>query len=95
MNDEGVSELLGYAIMIGMVATAVICVTSGAAGVVSSAVKNIGYSEATASVKSLAAIAVDTARANNTCYVAYELQMPGRLRASGYGPVRRCYPAEC
>lgn len=76
MNDRGISELLGYAIMIGMVATAVICVTSGAAGAIFSSAERIGHSEATASIKSFAAIAVDTARTNNTCYVAYELQLP-------------------
>ncbi len=76
MNDQGISELLGYAIMIGMVATAVICVTSGAAGVISSAAERIGHSEATASIRTLAATAVEVARTNNTCYVAYELQMP-------------------
>ncbi len=76
MNDHGISELLGYAIMIGMVATAVICVTSGAAGAIFSSSERISHSEATASIKSLAAIAMDTARTNNTCYVAYELQMP-------------------
>ncbi|OPY28522.1 MAG: hypothetical protein A4E28_01455 [Methanocella sp. PtaU1.Bin125] len=76
MNDSGVSELLGYAIIIGMVAIAVICVTTGAAGAIYSSAERIGYSEAKASISSFAAIAVETARANNTCYVAYELQLP-------------------
>jgi hypothetical protein len=76
VNDQGISELLGYAIMIGMVVTAVICVTSGAAGVIYSAAESISHSEAAASLETLAAIAVDVTRTNNTCYVAYELQMP-------------------
>jgi hypothetical protein len=64
---KGISELLGYAIAIGMVATAVICITSGAAGrflLGESAIGSDGI------VKSLAAITMDIARTNNTCYMA-------------------------
>lgn len=76
MNDTGVSELLGYAIIIGIAVIAVTCVTTGAAGAIYSSAERIGYTEAKASISAFAAIAVETARANNTCYVAYELQLP-------------------
>lgn len=76
MNDRGVSELLGYAIIAGMVATAVICVTSGAGGMIVSSVERIAYNEATSSIESLADVAGETARANNTWDRAYELQAP-------------------
>jgi|AGTN01.1.fsa_nt_gi hypothetical protein len=76
MSDEGVSELLGYSILAGMVITAVIFVASGAGEVITSAVENAGFSEATLAMRSFAAAAANSAHANNTYFTASEVRVP-------------------
>ncbi len=76
MNDEGVSELLGYAVLAGMVITAVICIASGAGGAITAAAESARFSEAGLAVRSFAATASDVARVNNTYYTASEVQVP-------------------
>jgi hypothetical protein len=76
MNDEGVSELLGYAILAGMVITAVICIASGTGGVLVSAAESARITEASLAVRSFAATASNVAHANNTYFTAVEIQVP-------------------
>lgn len=76
MSDEGVSELLGYAILAGMVITAVVFLASGAGGAITSATENAGFSEATLAIRSMAATASNVARVNNTYFTAAEIQVP-------------------
>ena len=75
-GDDGVSEMLGYAILVGIVISAIICLTSGAAGAISSAVEEMGFAEAGLAMRSFAAAAVNTAYNNNTCFTATEVQVP-------------------
>ena len=76
MNDEGVSELLGYAILTGVAMTAIICIASGAAGMISSSAGDTGLSEAALSIKSFANTAMDVARENNSFFTIAEVQVP-------------------
>jgi hypothetical protein len=76
MSDEGVSELLGYAVLAGVVITAVVFVASGAGGAITSATESAGFSEAAQAVRSLAATASNVARVNNTYFTASEIQVP-------------------
>lgn len=76
MSDEGVSELLGYAVIAGMVITAVICIASGAGGAIMLATENAGFTEAGLAVRAVAVTASDIARVNNTYYTATEVRMP-------------------
>jgi hypothetical protein len=76
MRDEGVSELLGYAILAGMVITAVICIASGTGGVLVSATESARIAEATLAMRSFAATASNVAHANNTYFTATEIQVP-------------------
>jgi len=76
MSDEGVSELLGYAILAGMVITAVICIASGTGGVLVSAAESARIAEATLAMRSFAATASNVAHANNTYFTAVEIQVP-------------------
>jgi hypothetical protein len=76
MSDEGVTELLGYAILAGMVITAVICIASGTGGVIVSAAESASLSEATLAMRSLAATASNVAHVNNTYFTASEVQVP-------------------
>lgn len=77
MSDEGVSELLGYAVLSGVVITAVLCIASGAGGAITSAAGSAGFSEAGLAIRSFSATASDVAHANNTYYIASEIQVPG------------------
>lgn len=76
MSDEGVSELLGYAVLAGMVITAVVCIASGAGGAIISAAESAGLSEASLAIRSFATTASNVARANNTYYTASEVVVP-------------------
>jgi hypothetical protein len=76
MSDEGVSELLGYAILAGMVITAVVCIASGTGGVLVSATESARIAEASLAVRSFAATASNVAHANNTYFTAAEIQVP-------------------
>jgi hypothetical protein len=76
MSDEGVSELLGYAVLAGMVITAVICIASGAGGAITSAAENAGFSEAALAIRTFAATASDVAHVNNTYFTAAEVRIP-------------------
>jgi hypothetical protein len=76
MRDDGVSELLGYAILAGMVITAVVFLASGAGGAITVTTESAGFSEARLAVRSLAATASSVARANNTYFTAAEVQVP-------------------
>ena len=76
MSDEGVSELLGYAILAGVVITAVICIASGAGGAITAATEGASFSEASLAIRSLAATASNVAHANNTYFTAAEIQVP-------------------
>ncbi len=76
MRDDGVSELLGYAILTGMVITAVVFLASGAGGAITTATDSASFSEATMAVRSLASTASNVARVNNTYFTAAEIQVP-------------------
>lgn len=76
MRDDGISELLGYAILAGMVITAVVFLASGAGGAITAATESAGFSEATLSVRSLAATASNVVRVNNTYFTATQIQVP-------------------
>jgi hypothetical protein len=76
LSDEGVSELLGYAVLAGVVITAVLCIASGVGGVVTSAAVSAGYSEAGLAVRSFATAVSDAACASNTYYTASEVRVP-------------------
>jgi hypothetical protein len=76
MKDDGVSELLGYAILAGTVITAVVFLASGAGGAITAATESAGFSESTLAVRSLAATAANVARVNNTYFTAAEIQVP-------------------
>jgi hypothetical protein len=92
MMDDGVSELLGYAILAGMVITAVVFLASGAGGAITTATKSAGFSEATLAVRSLAAMASNVARVNNSYFTAAEIQVPAGyelLTLDGYDDVAR------
>ncbi len=76
MNEEGVSELLGYAILIGVAMTAIICIASGSAGMISSSAGGTGLSEAALSIKSFANAAMEVVRENNSFFTIAEVQTP-------------------
>jgi hypothetical protein len=76
MRDDGVSELLGYALLAGMVITAVVFLASGAGGAITAATESAGFSEAALAVRSLASTASNVARVNNTYFMAAEIQVP-------------------
>jgi hypothetical protein len=76
MSDDGVSELLGYAILAGMVITAVVCIASGTGGILVSAAESARIAEASQAVRSFAVTASNVAHANNTYFTAAEIQVP-------------------
>lgn len=74
--DSGVSELLGYTILVAIVAISVVALTSIGMGAISSSAKQFEFSGSTLSVKAFANHASTIAGTNNTYFTAYEMSVP-------------------
>lgn len=76
MKDDAVSELLGYAMLAGVVIVATIGISTGAGDLISSSVRHAEISEAAHSVSTLAHIAAQSIARDNQYPEALEMLIP-------------------
>lgn len=79
MNDLAVSELLGYALLAGVVIIAAIGITAGAGDLIASCVRQAGLAEATSSIGAFSRAASGSMATGNEYPQALEMVIP-----SGY-----------
>jgi hypothetical protein len=76
MDEDAVSELLGYAVLAAVVSIAAAGLMAGSMGLISSSERGMEYSGAISALKGLGSVASSVAEDNNTFYVAYEMGVP-------------------
>ncbi len=75
-DDRGMSELMGYTVLVAVVSIAAIGLLAGSMSSVSSMEKRMELAGSAASLKSFAAIAEAAVEADNTYYAACEMGVP-------------------
>jgi hypothetical protein len=75
-DDRGVSELMGYTVLVAVVSIAAIGLLAGSMSSLSSAEKRMELAGSAASLNSFAGMAASAAGTNNTYYAACELGVP-------------------
>lgn len=78
-DDRGVSEILGYTVLVGVVSLAAIGLMSAGMGVLQSSENGMEFSGSSGAICSLAQAASVAAGTNNTFYSVHEMSVP-----SGY-----------
>ncbi len=76
MDEDAVSELMGYAVLAAVVSIAAVGLLASGAGLISSSERGMEYSGAISALKGFESMASSVAGDNNTFYVAYEMSVP-------------------
>lgn len=75
-DDNGVSELLGYTVLVAVVSVAAIGLLAGGMGTLSASERQMELSGSIGSMKAFASQASIEAGSNNTFFTAYEMSVP-------------------
>ncbi len=75
-NDEAMSELLGYTVLVAVVSIASVGILAGSLGPLSAAEKHMEYAGSVSALGSLKNVISGAIDSNNTYYAAYEFSVP-------------------
>lgn len=76
MDDRGMSELLGYTVLVAIVSVASVALLAGSLGTLAASEKGIEFQGSVAALRSFASVAAGSARSNNTYDTAFEMVVP-------------------